>query len=355
MVSDRVFAVKEFCPRHIAEILPLDDPEEALKFCRNLSHLLSKQEPQESLPEVSVVTPVYNESAIIPKLYARLKATLQGISPSHEIVFVDDGSSDDSLSVLRREVEGDPKVVILELTRNFGHQAAISAGFDIARGSVVVLMDGDLQDPPEEIPKLLSKIREGYDVAFATRIQRKESAPKRAAYRIFYRILRLFAEIRIPLDAGDFSAMTRPVVDIMKQMPERSRFMRGVRAWVGFRQIGVPVERAARGHGESKYTWDRLVSLALNGLITFSVRPIRFISLLGASISVCSVLLAAWYFLQRITVGLNPPGFATIVVLLCLFAGIQLITVGLIGEYVGRIFDESKKRPLYIIKKISRS
>ncbi len=345
-----MFAVKEFCPRHIAEILPLDDPEEALKFCRNLSHFLSKQEPQESPPEVSVVTPIFNESAIIPKLYARLKATLQGITPSHEIIFVDDGSSDDSLSVLRREVEGDPKVVILELTRNFGHQAAISAGFDIARGCVVVLMDGDLQDPPEEIPKLLSKIHEGYDVAFATRTQRKESAPKRAAYQLFYRVLRLFAEIRIPLDAGDFSAISREVVDVIKQMPERSRFMRGVRAWVGFKQVGVPIERAAREMGYSKYTWDRLVGLALNGLITFSIRPLRFISFLGAIISSGSVLLGFFYLLQRVTVGLNPPGFATIVVLLCFFAGIQLLTLGLIGEYVGRIFDESKKRPLYVIR-----
>ena len=348
-------AVKPLSRNYLAGNIPLDDPEEALSFCRLLAKFLSGTEERRPEPELSVVTPVFNEAAIIPKLYERLKRTLETITPSHEIIFVDDGSSDDSLSLLQKQVEGDDKVVIVELTRNFGHQAAISAGLDLAHGKIVVLMDGDLQDPPEEIPKLIAKINEGYDVAFATRIQRKESAPKRAAYQVFYRILRLFAEIRIPLDAGDFSAMTRPVVDVMKQMPERSRFMRGVRAWVGFRQIGVPVERAARDYGRSKYTWDRLVSLALNGLITFSVRPLRFISFLGASISVCSVLLAIWYALQRITVGLTPPGFATIVVLLCFFAGIQLITVGLIGEYVGRIFDESKKRPLYVIKNISRS
>ena len=213
-------------------------------------------------------------------------------------------------------------------------------------------MDADLQDPPEVLPRFIEKWREGHDVVYAVRTNRKEAWLKRSAYNFFYRLLQRIADIEIPLDAGDFCIMDRRVVDILVGMPERNRFVRGIRSWVGLDQVGLAYEREARYAGEPKFTLTRLVYLALDGLISFSYVPLRMISLLGLGVSLVSILLAIGYTIQKLTRGLSPPGFATTVVAIFFLAGIQLITIGVIGEYVGRIFEEVKRRPLYVIRQV---
>jgi dolichol-phosphate mannosyltransferase len=232
---------------------------------------------------------------------------------------------------------------------------AITAGLDFARGRGVVVMDADLQDPPEVLPQFIEKWREGHDVVYAIREHRKESWLKRISYKAFYRLLRRVSNIEIPLDAGDFCIMDRKVVDLLKAMPERSRFVRGIRSWVGFSQVGLPFERHARHAGRSKYTVGRLILLALDGLISFSYVPLRVITALGLSVSVVSLLLAVFFFVKKLLYGLSPPGYASIIVSIFFLAGIQLVTLGVIGEYVGRIFEEAKRRPMYVLRRVSKA
>jgi dolichol-phosphate mannosyltransferase len=246
-----------------------------------------------------------------------------------------------------------PQIKVVELARNFGHQVAISAGLDHSRGQIVVIMDSDLQDPPQVIPQLVRKCREGFDVAYAVRKKRKENWLKRLAYSTFYRLLWRVSDIEIPLDAGDFCAMDRRVVELLHSMPERNRFIRGIRSWVGLRQTGVPYERQARHDSKPKYTLWNLVVLAIDGLISFSHAPLRLASMLGFFISAFSFLMAAFYVVKRLTTGLNPAGFATLVVAIFFLAGIQLITIGVMGEYIARIFDEVKQRPLYVVRRVT--
>jgi dolichol-phosphate mannosyltransferase len=243
-------------------------------------------------------------------------------------------------------------VRLVALARNFGHQAAISAGMDHARGDAVIIMDADLQDPPEVVPDFIAKWREGFEVVYAIRVKRKEGFLKRSAYAVFYRILHSISNINIPLDAGDFCLMDRKVVNVLVNMPERNRFVRGIRSWVGLRQIGLSYERDTRYAGLPKYTFNRLMYLALDGLVSFSYIPLRIITLLGFSVSLVSILLAMFYTIKKLSSGLNPPGFATLVVSIFFLAGIQLVTIGVIGEYVGRIFEEVKRRPLYVIRQL---
>jgi dolichol-phosphate mannosyltransferase len=214
-------------------------------------------------------------------------------------------------------------------------------------------MDADLQDPPEVLPQFIAKWREGYDVVYAVREQRKEGWLLRAAYAIFYRTLQRVANIDIPLDAGDFCIMDRRVVDLLVGMPERNRFVRGIRSWIGLKQIGLAYERQSRHAGKPKYTFSRLIYLALDGLVSFSYLPLRVITLLGFSVSLLSIVLAIFYTIKKLFYGLTPPGFATLVVSIFFLAGIQLVTIGVIGEYVGRIFEEVKRRPLYVLRKVS--
>jgi dolichol-phosphate mannosyltransferase len=301
-----------------------------------------------------VVIPVFNEEENIPEVHARLTALFEGLKLSHEIVFVDDGSSDRSVELLGAIAQRDARVAVVELSRNFGHQVAISAGLDVATGRAVAVMDADLQDPPEVLKDLLAKKAEGFDVVYAVRRQRKEPWFKRAAYALFYRLLCRVSNVNIPLDAGDFCVMDRRIVDLLKAMPERNRFVRGIRSWVGLRQVGLPYERQARYAGRPKYTLRRLVALALDGLVSFSHAPLRVASLLGFAISGGALLLALFYFAKRLMVGLEPRGFATLIVAILFLAGIQIIAVGVVGEYVGRIFDEVKRRPLYVVRRIVR-
>jgi polyisoprenyl-phosphate glycosyltransferase len=348
-------------PSTLAPMIPTDDPEAALAFCRQLAGLVGGVgQPQERAavegepprPEISVVVPVFNEQENLAALRSRLRATLGQAGVSFELVFVDDGSRDASLELLKRFAHEDRQVVVVELARNFGHQIAISAGLDHARGDAVVVMDADLQDPPEVLPQFIAKWREGHDVVYAIREQRKENLLKRAAYAAFYRLLQKVAQIEIPLDAGDFCIMDRRVVDLLNGMPERNRFVRGIRSWVGLNQVGLAYERQARNAGRPKYTFTRLVYLALDGLVSFSFLPLRIITALGFLVSAISILLAIGYTIQKITIGLSPPGFATLTVAIFFLSGVQLITIGVIGEYVGRIFEEVKQRPLYVVRRV---
>lgn len=361
--------------------IPIKDPQAALQFCRwlaaNLSQDISEnvigtnqQEPWQkiiypqptdgngeifALPEISVVIPIYNEEENLSALYERITTVLSQYKSGYEIVFVDDGSRDRSLELLHDFESCDQNVIVVELARNFGHQVAISAGLDHTHGKGVIIMDADMQDPPEVLPNFITKWREGHDVVYAIRERRKEGAFKRMAYSMFYRLLQRIANVRIPLDAGDFCIMDRRVVDVLNGMPERNRFMRGIRSWVGLDQVGLAYERQARHAGETKYTFHRLVYLALDGLVSFSYVPLRMISIIGLSVSILSFIIALFYLLKKLTSGLNPPGFATLVVSVFFLAGIQLITIGVIGEYVGRIFEEVKQRPLYVLRRATRS
>lgn len=343
--------------------IPTQDAAAALVFCRALAQLTSANERHiEELasslartpPPLSVVIPVYNEQENIQELYRRLVIALDEVEPSYEIIFIDDGSRDNSLELLAKIAQQDARVTVISFARNFGHQAAISAGLDQACGNAVIVMDADLQDPPEVLGQFIAKWREGYAVVYAIRAQRKEGWLKRALYAAFYRLLQRVANIDIPLDAGDFCIMDRRVVDVLARMPERNRFVRGIRSWVGLNQVGLAYERAARHAGETKYSYGRLVTLALDGLISFSFVPLRVISLVGIVISLISLGLGVVYSIQKITVGLYPPGFATTIVAILFLAGMQLITVGVIGEYVGRIFEEVKRRPMYVVRAVIR-
>ncbi|MFC2015656.1 glycosyltransferase family 2 protein [Chloroflexota bacterium] len=348
--------------------IPVDDADAALRFCRSLAQLIDGNGDASNVlglsldrettatkppPQLSVVLPIYNEAENIPSLYSRLTDVLKAQGDSYELVFVDDGSVDGSLALLRDLARDDREMTIVELARNFGHQVAISAGLDFARGDGVIVMDADLQDPPEVLPEFIAKWREGYDVVYAIRARRKEHLPKRMCYAAFYRLLRRVTNVNIPLDAGDFCLMDRRVVDLLRSMPERNRFVRGIRSWVGLNQTGIAYKRDARFAGRPKYTIGRLTLLALDGFISFSYTPLRAASLLGFTISLLSLVLAAYYFAKKFFANLNPPGFATLVVAVFFLAGIQLITIGVIGEYVGRIFDEVKRRPLYVLRRVS--
>lgn len=353
---------------------PTEDPAEALEFCRNLAaamalaqkvegrrlhptHRTSRAgqvaEPRPS-PMLSIVIPVFNEEENLPTLHARLTHTLTEQGLDYEILFVDDGSHDHSPELLRRLEETDPRVFVVEFARNFGHQVAISAGLEHSRGHVVCIMDADLQDPPEVLHTFLAKWQEGWEVVYAIRTERKEWWGKRLAYAGFYRLLQRVANIDIPLDAGDFCIMDRKVVDMLVRMPERNRFVRGIRSWVGFKQIGVPYERQARHAGTPKYTLRKLVYLALDGLISFSHMPLRIITVMGFTVSVLSFLVASFYIIKKFTLGTGVPGFTTLVVSIFFLAGIQLMTIGVIGEYIGRISDEVKRRPLYVARRVTR-
>jgi dolichol-phosphate mannosyltransferase len=364
------------------ERIPTTNPDEALRFCRLLAQVLQAQSnvpttpqnqeppyngtipasglhtpgspPAVERPDISVVLPVYNEEDNIPALYERLTTTLQATVLDYELIFVNDGSRDNSVELLHHYAASDQRVTVIDLARNFGHQIALSAGLEYTRGRGVIVMDSDLQDPPEVLPQFIARWQEGYEVVYAIREHRKEIWIKRLAYAGFYRILQRVSHIDIPLDAGDFCIMDRRVVDILVRMPERKRFVRGIRSWVGFNQTGLAYERHARYGGRPKYTFSRLIELALDGIISFSYMPLRAISMMGIGVSLLSIFFAAYYTFMRLMYGLNPPGFPTLIVTVLFLSGVQLITLGVTGEYVGRIFEEVKQRPLYIVRRVIR-
>lgn len=298
---------------------------------------------------ISVVIPVYNEEETLELLIDRLVAALDPLGEPFEVIFVDDGSSDRSRDILRDRHDSDSRIKYLGLSRNFGHQVAISCGIDFADGRGVIVMDGDLQDPPEILPDLIARWREGYDVVYAVRRQRRESFFKRVAYRSFYRLLASVSYLDIPLDSGDFSLMDRRVVDLLKRMPERNRFVRGLRTWVGLRQTGFEYARGARHAGRSKYTLTKLVRLAFDGLVSYSFVPLRAVSNLGLIVSVSALVYMLYLLSARLFGGQVIQGWTSTVVIVLFLGGVQLLSLGIIGEYVGRVFDEVKRRPQYVV------
>jgi dolichol-phosphate mannosyltransferase len=307
---------------------------------------------------ISIVIPAFNEEAGIAELYRRIVDAAPAWREAFEIVIVDDGSHDGTLKVCESLGAGDHRLKAVSLSRNFGHQAAVSAGLMHARGSIIAVMDADLQDPPEELLPFIQKIRDGWDVVYAIRTKRKEGPIKRICYRLYYRLLKHLATLDIPLDAGDFCVMRCEVVDAINRLPERSRFVRGLRSWVGFRQTGIAYERQARFAGEPKYTFRKLLKLAADGIINFSCRPLQFILSIGLALAFCSIAGAAFVVVQYIAnwtiFGFNPHqsrGWTSLIFVLLFFSAVQLVCLGILGEYIGRLFEEVKQRPAWLVKK----
>ena len=306
-------------------------------------------------PRVSVAIPVYNEEAVLPELLRRVRAVLDALPGGpHEVVIANDGSSDRTLALLEDEAARDPRLVVVSLSRNFGHQQAFSAALDHATGDVVVMMDGDLQDVPEAIPRFLAEYAKGYEVVYAVRAKRKEPLLLRTCYALFYRVAASLAEVALPVGSGDFSLVSRRVVDHMRASEERHRYLRGLRTWVGFRQIGIEVERAARGAGDPKYGWKDLFRLAFDGIFAFSVVPIRLATIVGASASALTFVYSAYALVVKLLFDWSPQGFTALFLGMAFISGVQLLFLGIIGEYVGRIYNEVKRRPLYVVDRVVR-
>ena len=302
-------------------------------------------------PLISVVIPVFDERANLGVLEARLPPVLDQISQgAFEILFVDDGSRDGSGDMLDAISARDSRCKVIHFSRNFGHQSALQAGLDVASGQAVILMDADLQDPPELLPQLIAKWKEGYEVVYAIRKTRKESLIKRFAYKLFYRTMKLIAKVNTPIDAGDFCLMDHRVVQTLVSLRERNRFLRGLRSWVGFRQIGIEYDREARNAGEPKYTLRQLFGLALSGYIGFSTLPLRAAVWLGFLSAGMGVLLTCWVILSKLMKTTVPQGWASNTAVVLFIGGTQLIMLGVLGEYLGRVYDEVRQRPLYVVK-----
>jgi dolichol-phosphate mannosyltransferase len=310
---------------------------------------------QNSDIEVSIVVPLYNEEGNFGELTKRLIAVCESVSFSAEVVLIDDGSKDATPSLMYDLAINNELFTCVFLSRNHGHQLAVSAGLANASGSeAVLIIDGDLQDPPELLIPFYEKLKEGYDVIFGVRRKRKEGVLKRFLYWFYYRILGSISNTDVQLDSGDFSLVSRRVVDYMNAMPERSRYLRGMRAWIGFKQYGFEYERSARFAGETKYTFKKLFELAYNGIFNFSDFPVKVVTKLGVSVIGFSFLYIIYVLLKKHFLGTVPEGFTTIIIFIILFSGVQLIALGMLGEYVLRIFQQVQNRPLFIVENIVR-
>lgn len=305
-----------------------------------------------SRPELSIVIPVFNEEAVIGELERRLNAFLSGMGVTWEVVFVNDGSSDKSADMLAELCQRDPRYKLVSFSRNFGHQLAITAGLDYAIGDAVVMMDADLQDPPEVVAEMLARFRDGYDVVYGVRIRRSgETWLKRLTAASFYRLFRMMVGVNIPLDAGDFRLISRRVMITLSALRETHRFVRGMVSWVGFKQIAVYYERPERFAGETHYPYRKMFRLAFDGMTAFSSVPLRFATWLGTASSVVGIGVALWVIYARLFLTGSVAGWATIMIAVCLGSGAQLLMIGILGEYVGRIYDEVKRRPLYLVER----
>jgi polyisoprenyl-phosphate glycosyltransferase len=311
--------------------------------------------------DLSIVVPLYNEEGNVAPLVERITRIAEQLESvaTYEIVLVNDGSRDGTLAKIRAEMRRRPNIVLVNLSRNFGHQLAATAGIDIAQGDAVVLMDGDLQDPPELIAQFAARWREGYDVVYAVRRKRKgESAFKLLTARMFYRTIKRLTNVAIPVDTGDFRLMSRRVVDALKRSHERHRFLRGMVSWVGFNQIGVEYDREERLSGTTKYPFKKMLKFAIDGITSFSDVPLRFASYLGFTVSTAAFIYAIIIILFKAFHFGTPEyarGWASTMVVILFLGGVQLIGIGILGEYIGRIYDEVKGRPLYLIADIERS
>ncbi|HSU66329.1 MAG TPA: glycosyltransferase family 2 protein [Tepidisphaeraceae bacterium] len=307
---------------------------------------------------LSIVLPVYNEEEVLPLAHERFTAMgvpLGQLGLDYELVFVNDGSRDSTPDLLNGLAGGDPHVRAVHLTRNFGHQAAVTAGLSLARGDVVAVMDCDLQDPPEILPRFLAEWRNGYQVVYAVRQKRKEWFGKRLAYWTFYRLMAAISELDIPLDSGDFCVMDRRAVDLLNSLPERQRFVRGLRTWIGLRQAGVAYDRDARAAGVPQYTFKKLMKLAMDGLVSFSAAPLRMVMQLGVLSLACAAVIGIWVIGATIVEwhqpypSRTPRGWASLACIVLVMSAAQMISLGVIGEYLSRIFAEVKGRPTFLI------
>jgi polyisoprenyl-phosphate glycosyltransferase len=302
---------------------------------------------------LSIGIPLHNEEEVIPELLRRLLAVLDTISGGpHEIVFVDDGSTDATRQLLTQATRQESRVKLVALSRNFGHQAALSAALDYATGDAIVLMDGDLQDEPEIIPELVRQHQAGADVVYTRRASREEGLLLRTAYKLYYRLVSNLSEVPLPLDSGDFALLGCRVVTAVRRMPERQRYLRGLRAWTGFKQVSVDVHRRARVAGKRKYSAWKLLQLAIDGICSFSIVPLRAATLTGLAAIVAVCLFSAYAVYQRLVVGSVPAGFTASLLVMTLLSGVQLLFLGVIGEYLGRVYAEVKGRPTYVVAEI---
>jgi len=307
---------------------------------------------------ISVVVPFFNEEGNVAEMLRRTAEVLERATlargDDYEIVAVNDGSRDRTLETLRAVQREQPRLVVVDLSRNFGHQIAATAGMETARGDAVILMDGDLQDPPELIERFLDKWREGYDVVYATRRARRgESGFKLLTARLFYRLIRRMTNVEIPVDTGDFRLMSRRVVDALGQTRERHRFLRGLVSWVGFKQTGIEYDRDARYSGRTKYPLSKMLRFAFDGITSFSEIPLRFATYTGFVVSAFAFVYTAIVIALKF-MGLNEPGYTSMMVAILFLGGVQLIGIGILGEYVGRIYDQIKGRPLYLVSSVER-
>jgi len=301
---------------------------------------------------VSVVVPVFNEADVLAELRRRLSSTLEQVNPDFEVVFVDDGSTDETTGILAEMHEEDARFKCVHLSRNFGHQAAVTAGLRYAGGDVTCVIDADLQDPPEVLLRLLAEWEKGNDAVYAVRQTRRENRLKVGFYKLFYRALTRLSDVPIPLDAGDFCLLSRRVVNEINRLPEKERFVRGLRAWVGFTQAGVAYDRDVRRAGESKYGFAGLIGLAVNGIVSFSDKPLIYVMVCGSFVSIAAFLYGIYLIVRRLLFGNVITGYASMMGGLLFLSGVQLLAMGVLGVYVSKIFQEVKSRPTYIVRSL---
>jgi len=298
----------------------------------------------------SVVIPLYNEEEVALECVNRVVKVMDKIEGKYEIIFVNDGSSDKTMEIMKEQCKKNSKLKIIDFSRNFGHQIAITAGMDCAKGDAIIVMDADLQDPPEVIPKMIEKYKKGYEVVYAVRKSRKgESIFKKITAKMFYRFLQYMCSIDIPVDTGDFRLISKKVSKVMSSLTERNRYVRGLVAWVGFKQIGIEYEREERFAGETKYPLRKMIKLSIDGITSFSTKPLTISKNLGIFVALAGFIYALVIVIKKVALNIPNTGWSSTVVLILIIGGVQLIMIGVVGDYIARIFDESKNRPLYII------
>jgi dolichol-phosphate mannosyltransferase len=309
-------------------------------------------DPIMNTPDYSIVIPIHDEAECLPELVQRLSDLMERLDGAAEVVLVDDGSRDESYQLMLRAREADPRFRVIQLSRNFGHQAALTAGLDYARGLAVIAMDADLQDPPDVVLEMAAKWREGFEVVHAVRSERQgESGAKRATASLYYSLLRRLTDVDVPANVGDFRLVDRRALEAFKSMRENNRFVRGMFAWIGYRQTNVPYPRAPRFAGKTKYPTRKMMKLAFDGIVSFSTVPLRIALRIGSLLSVLSILAGIVVIVLKLTGALVVPGWASLIVAITFLGGIQLSTLGIMGEYLARIHDEVRARPLYLVRK----